>query len=148
MEVMNPYLNQYKKAQVQTASPEQILIMLYDGAIRFLNQAKVHMQNKDIEQTHTNIIKAQRIITEFMSSLDVEMGGEMAQNLFNLYEYLHHRLVQANIKKDEEALDEVLGHLRSLKATWEEAIKIAAKEKEEGLEEDYPPSSGSVYASA
>lgn len=144
---MNPYLNQYKKAQVQTASPEQILIMLYDGAIRFLNQAKVHMQNSDIEQSHTNIIKAQRILTEFMSSLDMDLGGEMAENLFNLYEYLHHRLVQANIKKDIEAIDEVLGHLRSLKATWEEAIKIAAKEKEQSMDDDYPDS-GSVYASA
>ncbi|MGD9579818.1 MAG: flagellar export chaperone FliS [Vampirovibrionia bacterium] len=144
---MNPYLNQYKKAQVQTASPEQILIMLYDGAIRFLNQAKIHMQNKDIEQSHTNIIKAQRIITEFMSSLDMELGGEMAENLFNLYEYLHHRLVQANIKKDVEALDEVLEHLRSLKATWEEAIKIAAKEKDDSMGDDYPDT-GTVYASA
>ena len=144
---MNPYLNQYKKAQVQTASPEQILIMLYDGAIRFLNQAKVHMQNKDIEQSHTNIIKAQRILTEFMSSLDMDLGGEMAENLFNLYEYLHHRLVQANIKKDIEAIDEVLDHLRSLKATWEEAIKIASKEKEQSMGDDYPDS-GSVYASA
>lgn len=144
---MNPYLNQYKKAQVQTASPEQILIMLYDGAIRFLNQAKVHMQNSDIEQSHTNIIKAQRILTEFMSSLDMDLGGEMAENLFNLYEYLHHRLVQANIKKDTEAIDEVLEHLRGLKATWEEAIKIAAKEKEGSMEDDYPDS-GSVYASA
>lgn len=144
---MNPYLNQYKKAQVQTSSPEQILIMLYDGAIRFLNQAKVHIQNKDVEQSHVNIIKAQRIITEFMSSLDMELGGDMAQNLFNLYEYLHYRLVQANIKKDIEAIDEVLGHLRSLKATWEEAIKIAAKEKEASIDDDYPDSE-SIYASA
>lgn len=144
---MNPYLNQYKKAQVETATPEQILIMLYDGAIRFLNQAKVHIQNKDIEQSHINIIKAQRIITEFMSSLDMELGGEMAQNLFNLYEYLHYRLVQANIKKDLEALEEVLVHLRSLKATWEEAIKIAAREKESSDGEDYP-GTDSVYASA
>lgn len=133
---MNPYLNQYKKASVQTSSPEQILIMLYDGAIRFLNQAKVHMQNKNIEQSHINIIKAQRIITEFMSSLDMDTGGEMASNLFNLYEYLHYRLVQANIKKDIEAIDEVLEHLRGLKATWQEAIKIAAKENVE--EDDYP----------
>lgn len=144
---MNPYLNQYRKSQVETASPEQILIMLYDGAIRFLNQAKVHMQNKELEQSHTNIIKAQRIITEFMSSLDMDMGGEMAENLFNLYEYLHHRLVQANIKKDIEAIDEVLDHLRSLKSTWQEAIKIAAKEKTSMDDEDYP-GSGSVYASA
>lgn len=144
---MNPYLNQYKKAQVETATPEQILIMLYDGAIRFLNQAKVHIQNKDIEQSHINIIKAQRIITEFMSSLDMELGGEMAQNLFNLYEYLHYRLVQANIKKDLDALEEVLGHLRSLKATWEEAIKIAAREKETSDGDDYT-GNDSVYASA
>lgn len=146
---MNPYLNQYKKAQVQTASPEQILLMLYDGAIRFLNQAKVHMENKNVEESHTNIIKAQRIITEFMSSLDMDLGGEMAANLFNLYEYLHYRLVQANIKKDLEAIDEVLGHLRSLRQTWEEAIKIAAKEKE-GLidDEEYPSDGNSVYASA
>lgn len=144
---MNPYLNQYKKAQVQTASPEQILIMLYDGAIRFLNQAKVHINNNNIEQSHTNIVKAQRIITEFMSSLDMDLGGEMAQNLFNLYEYLHYRLVQANIKKDLQAIDEVLGHLRSLKGTWEEAIKIAAREKETEMDDDYPDSE-SVYVSA
>jgi flagellar protein FliS len=135
---MNPYLNQYKKAQVQTASPEQILIMLYDGAIRFLNQAKVHIQNKNIEQSHVNIVKAQRILTEFMSSLDMDLGGDMAKNLFNLYEYLHYRLVQANIKKDLEAIDEVLEHLRSLKGTWEEAIKIAAREQDASMDEDYP----------
>jgi flagellar protein FliS len=144
---MNPYLNQYKKAQVQTASPEQILIMLYDGAIRFCNQAKIHMENKNIEQSHVNIVKAQRIITEFMSSLDMDMGGEMAKNLFNLYEYLHYRLVQANIKKDAEAIEEVLGHLRSLKGTWEDAIKIAAREKEEeAMDDEYPGESVSVSA--
>lgn len=137
---MNPYLNQYKKASVQTSSPEQILIMLYDGAIRFLNQAKVHIQNKNIEQSHANIIKAQRILTEFMSSLDMDTGGEMASNLFNLYEYLHYRLVQANIKKDLEAIDEVLDHLRGLKETWQEAIKIAAKENADSMEDDYPGS--------
>lgn len=145
---MNPYLNQYKRAQVQTATPEQILIMLYDGAIKFLNQAKLHINNKDIEQSHVNIIKAQRIITEFMSSLDMELGGEMAKNLFNLYEYLHYRLVQANIKKDIAAIDEVLEHLRSLKGTWEEAIKIAAKEKDSSVDDDYPNNTESVYASA
>jgi flagellar secretion chaperone FliS len=144
---MNPYLNQYRKTQVQTATPEQILIMLYDGAIRFLNQAKVHIQNKDIEQSHINIVKAQRIITEFMSSLDMELGGDMARNLFNLYEYLHYRLVQANIKKDIEAVDEVLDHLRNLKSTWEQAIVIAAKEKVPTDEDDYSDGE-TVYASA
>lgn len=128
---MNPYLKQYQQTQVQTASPEKLLIMLYDGAIQFLNKARMAMQNKDIEGTHNNILGAQRIISEFMNTLDLKLGGEVAQNLYNLYEYLHYRLVQANIKKDIEMVDEVLVHLKDLKQTWEQAIIIAAREKDQ-----------------
>ena len=130
----HPYARQaaqYKKAQVETATPEELLIMLYDGAIRFLVVARKAMEEKDIEKSHNNLIKAQNILLEFMHSLDMEIGGEMAQNLYNLYEYLHHRLVQANIKKDLGMVDEVLGHLRALKATWEEAARISRKEMSE-----------------
>lgn len=128
---MNPYLKQYQQTQVQTASPEKILIMLYDGAIQFLNKAKAGMENKNIEETHNNIIKAQRIISEFMNTLDRDNGGEIAQNLFKLYEYLNYRLIQSNVKKDITGIDEVLRHLKELKSTWEEAIKIAARERRE-----------------
>ena len=134
---MNPYLKQYQQTEVQTASPEKLLIMLYDGAIQFLNKAKMGIKNKNIEDTHNNIVAAQRIITEFMNTLDMDAGGEVAKNLYNLYEYLHFRLVQANIKKDIDMVDEVLVHLKDLKHTWEEAIRIAAREKtEEDIEED------------
>jgi len=126
---MNPYLKQYQTSQVQTASPEKILIMLYDGAIQFLNKAKKELENKNIQEVHNNIVGAQKIIAEFMNTLDLEIGGETAVNLYNLYDYMHYRLVQANIKKDVEMVDEVLGHLKDLKATWEEAIKIAQREK-------------------
>ena len=126
---MNPYLNQYKQNSVLTASPETILIMLYDGAINFLLRAKIAIEEKNIEETHNYITKTQKIIREFMDTLDMDTGGDMAQNLYRLYEYLHYRLVQANIKKDLEMIDEVLGHLRSLKQTWEEAIKIASREE-------------------
>ena len=126
---MNPYLKQYQQTEVQTASPEKLLIMLYDGAIQFLNKAKIGIANKNIEEIHNNIIGAQKIISEFMNTLDMEVGGEVAQNLYNLYEYLHYRLVQANIKKDNDMVDEVLTHLKDLKQTWEEAIRIAAREK-------------------
>lgn len=126
---MNPYLNQYKQNSVLTASPERILIMLYDGAINFLLRAKIAIDEKNIEDSHTYITKTQKIIREFMNSLDKEAGGEMAENLFRLYEYLHHRLIQANIKKDNEMIDEVLKHLRELKKTWEEAIKISSREE-------------------
>jgi flagellar protein FliS len=126
---MNPYLKQYQQTQIQTASPEKILIMLYDGAIQFLNKARIAIEEKNIEKTHNNIIAAQRIITEFMNTLDLQTGGEVAKNLFDLYEYLHYRLVQANLKKDISMVDEVIEHLKDLKQTWEEAIKIAQRER-------------------
>jgi len=137
--MMNPYLKQYQQNQVQTASPEKLLIMLYEGAIQFLNKAKIGLETNNLEEIHNNIVRAQRIITEFMNTLDMEAGGDMAKNLYSLYEYLHHRLVQANIKKDVQMVDEVLGHLKDLKNTWEEAIKIAARERaqqEEGFERE------------
>jgi len=126
---MNPYLKQYQQTQIQTSSPEKILIMLYDGAIQFLNKAKIAIENKNIEETHNNIIAAQRIINEFMNTLDLKSGGDLVKNLFSLYEYLHYRLVQANLTKDISMVDEVLDHLKDLKQTWEEAIRIAQREK-------------------
>jgi len=126
---MNPYLKQYQTNQVQTASPEKILIMLYDGAIQFLNKAKKEIENKNIQEIHNNIVGAQKIISEFMNTLDMKIGGQTAVNLYHLYEYLNFRLVQANMKKDVVMIEEVLVHLKDLKQTWEEAIKIAAKEK-------------------
>lgn len=137
---MNPYANTYKTQEIQTASQEQILIMLYEGAIRFLNISKAGLEERNLEKFHSNVTRTQRIIMEFMTSLDFEVGGEVAQNLFQLYEYLHYRLVQANLKKDVTMIDEVLKHLRELKETWEEAIQIAKQEvmahsQNEGSEE-------------
>lgn len=134
----NPYLKQYQQSQIQTASPEQILIMLYDGAIQFLNKALRAMEENNIQESHNNNVAAQNIIAEFMNTLDMDIGGEVAKNLYSLYEYLHYKLVQANIHKNPQHIKEVLGHLKELKQTWEEAIKIANKEKQEAgyLRED------------
>ena len=123
---MNPYL----KNQIETSSPEQILILLYDGAIKFLNQAKIGIQKKDIELTHNNLIKAQNIISELRDTLDMEIGGELANNLYALYNYFNKRLVQANIKKEIEPVNEVLEHLRGLRDTWKQAI-IKKREEEQ-----------------
>lgn len=122
---MNPYL----KNQIETSSPEQILILLYDGAIKFLNQAKIGIQNKDIELSHNNLTKAQNIISELRNTLDMEIGGDLANNLYALYNYFNRRLVQANIKKEIEPVDEVLEHLRGLRDTWKQAI-IKKREEE------------------
>lgn len=119
----NPYLNKYKQTQIETAPKEQILLMLYDGAVRFLNQAKAGFAENDIEKIHNNIIKTQNILTEFQSTLDMENGGEFAKNLYGLYEYLNKRLMEANIKKRVDYLEEVLKHVTELRDTWREAVK-------------------------
>lgn len=119
---MNPYLKQYQQTQVSTAPREQILLMLYDGAVKFLNLAKQGFEEKNIEKIHNNILKTQNIITEFQATLDMENGGAFAKNLYSLYEYLNNRLVDANIKKREDYLDEVIRHITALRDTWREAV--------------------------
>lgn len=125
MALPNPY-QQYRQQQVNTATPDKLLIMLYDGAIRFCSQAKMAIENKQFEQSHVNLTKAQNIIVEFMTTLN--MDYEISPNLYSLYDYLYNRLVEANIKKDTAIIDEVVGFLTDLRKTWAEA---AAKLKAE-----------------
>jgi len=126
---MNVYLKQYQKNEVETATPEKILILLYDGAINFLNKAKVAMEENNIAETHKNLMSCEKIILEFMNTLDMKEGKELAKNLYNLYDYLYNTLVTANLQKDMKKVDEVLGHLKSLRETWQKAICIANEEK-------------------
>lgn len=130
MSTNNTYLNEYKKNQVETATPEQILILLYDGAIQYLNKAKIAIEQEDDETLHTNIFACEKIIIEFMNTLDMEKGGEVAQNLYRLYEYFYRTLVSAGISKSVEKIDEVLRHLKNLRDTWQKAIVIAKAERE------------------
>ena len=128
---MHQYVKQYQKTTVETASNEKILIMLYDGAIQFLNKAKIALNEKNYEQSHNNLMGAQRILEEFINTIDKEPNPELANNLINLYEYFITRLVQANIKHEIGPVDEVLKFLKDLKSTWEQAISIAQKERAE-----------------
>lgn len=127
---MNQYVKQYQKSSIETASREQILIMLYDGAIQFLNKAKIAIQNSDFEAINNNLIGAQNIIQEFINSMDREVAPQLAENLISLYEYFIRRLVQANMKRQIEPVDEVLKYMKSLKATWEKAIVLAQQEQQ------------------
>ena len=126
---MNQYVKQYQKTTVETASNEKILIMLYDGAIQFLNKAKIALNEKNWEQSHNNLMGAQKIIEEFINTIDKEPNPELAKNHISLYEYFITRLVQANMKHEIAPIDEVLKFLKELKATWEQAIAIAQKER-------------------
>ncbi|HEY9854713.1 MAG TPA: flagellar export chaperone FliS [Stenomitos sp.] len=122
MLAQNPYA-QYQLAQIETAPREQLLLMLYDGAIRFANVAKKGIEDKDFEVTNTHCMKVQNILTELMVTLDMAVGGELAQNLFDLYDYMKRRTMEANFQKDPQALDEILMHLKELRMAWAQAAK-------------------------
>lgn len=136
MNMANPYLKQYQKNHVETASQEKILILLYDGAIQFLNKAKLALEENRPEDVHNNIVGCENIIMEFMGTLDMEIGGELAENLYRLYEYLYNTLVMANIKKDIDKINEVLKHLMGLRETWLKAIAISNAEKHQAMEKE------------
>lgn len=120
-------LNTYQQNSVNTASKEKLLIMLYDGLVKFIKQGMLGLEEKNIERSNTNFVKAQNIIHEFMSTLNMEIGGETAKSLMALYDYMYRRLVEANIKKDREIAGEVLGFAEELKQTFEEAYKLSKK---------------------
>lgn len=121
MPLPNAYA-QYNNSKILTATPAELTLMLYEGAIKFCNIAIAAIQQKDIEKAHKNIQKTQKIIEHFRLTLD--MKYPVAKDFDRVYEYLEGRLVQANIKKDEEILNEVLEHLRSMRDTWKEVMRI------------------------
>ncbi|MDD3436854.1 MAG: flagellar export chaperone FliS [Candidatus Gastranaerophilales bacterium] len=138
MSTVNPYLKQYKKNQVETATPEKLLILLYDGAIQFLNKAKHGLNIGDLGLFHHSLVSCEKIIIEFMNSLDMERGGKFAQNLYELYSYYYKTLVDAGISKNLTKVEEVLHHLTGLRDTWLKAIEIASAEKGANLLDDEP----------
>ena len=121
----NPYLQQYNNSKILTASPAELTLMLYEGAIKFCNIAIAGIEQKDIQKAHTNIVKAERIINHLRITLD--MKYPVAQDFERIYEYLDRRLVMANMKKDIEILEEVLTHLRSVRDTWKEVMRLNGK---------------------
>ncbi|MBD2845824.1 flagellar export chaperone FliS [Paenibacillus sp. IB182496] len=124
--INNPYLK-YQQSAVQTASPAQQLIMLYDGAIRFLRSALEAVETRNIESANANIQKAQAIIHEFVALLDFTYP--VAKDLANIYEYMLHQLIQANLTKSMEPIQEVLNHMIDLRETWVQANKQSVGER-------------------
>jgi flagellar protein FliS len=119
---VNNVSQKYIETQVNTASQGKLIVMLYDGAIKFINKALEHIDKKEIEATHNNIIKVQDIITELITSLNME-AGDISQKLFSIYMYINRQLSLANIKKSKDPLIEVKKHLTELRGAWEEANK-------------------------
>ena len=118
----NPY-SQYQKTQVTTASREKILLMLYEGAIRFTKQARAAMQQKKIAEKGKFISKATAILSELMATLDFKAGGELAVDLENLYVFMIDKLIEGNINNDIACLDAVEQLLMTLHEAWKDVIE-------------------------
>lgn len=118
---------QYNNSKVLTASPAELTLMLYDGSIKFCNIAIVAIESKDISKAHTNITKVENIIDYLRKTLDMKYS--VAQDFERMYVYLEQRLVEANLKKDKEILEEVNMHLHSIRDTWKEVMRVN-REKE------------------
>ena len=119
--IRDPYQS-YRQTQVETADQATLLLMLYSGALKFLGQGKKAMEDEDLEETNRLLGRVQDILCELMGSLNPDLP-DISGNLFQLYEYMHYQLVQANIKKDTALVDEVDRMLSNLLGAWQEAIK-------------------------
>lgn len=120
--VYNQAFGQYNNSKIMTASPAELTLMLYEGAIKYCNIAIMGIEQNDVPKAHTNIIKAEDIIVEFKATLNHQYP--VAEDFESVYNYLYSRLIEANIKKDKEILDEVLQHLRIMRDTWKEVMRL------------------------
>jgi flagellar protein FliS len=112
------FVQEYQKGAVNGASPVQLVIMLYDGALRFMEAGKHAMLSHDLEKQNQNLQRAQRIIMELMSCLDMQNGAEIAKNLLALYTYALEQLVQANLKDDPSGIDRSISIFSDLRESW------------------------------
>ena len=120
----------YKRVDVETASQGKLITMLFNGAIQRAEEAKRHMAGGRVQSIHDNLIRAQDIVTELRSALDMT-AGEVATNLDRIYEYILHLLMRANIDKDVEKIDEAVEHMTAMRDTWIEVFAKAAEERPE-----------------
>jgi len=119
--------NAYKNQQILTAPPEELTLMLYNGAIRFVNESIQALDHGDAAKSHTANLRAQDIVREFMYTLD--MKYEISKNWMALYDYIEFCLIQGNIKKDKSQLEIAGQMLTELRDTWAEAMKKARQER-------------------
>lgn len=114
--------DEYNRSRILTASPAELTLMLYEGAIKFCNIAIDALEKKDVQRAHTNIVKVENIIDYLRKTLD--MKYPVAQDFERMYVYLGDRLIEGNLKKDQEIMEEINTHLRSIRDTWKEVMRI------------------------
>ncbi|MEE0523573.1 MAG: flagellar export chaperone FliS [Lachnospira sp.] len=117
---------EYNRNKVLTASPAELTLILYEGAIKFCNIAIIGLEQNDMEKTHNNIVKVENIIEEFQATLNHKYP--VAEDFDKIYRYIYDLLIEANIKKDKELLERALDELRGMRDTWKE-IMVKGKVK-------------------
>ena len=123
------FAHEYRKNAVNGASPLQLVVMLYDGALRFMEAGKHAMAAKDIPKQNESLLRAQRIVFELMACLDMEQGGEISTNLMALYTYVVNELVDANVADKPDGIDRCIRVMSDLRETW---VQLAASRRCDG----------------
>ncbi|WRP06157.1 flagellar export chaperone FliS [Rossellomorea aquimaris] len=129
MAINNPYAT-YQNNSVNTASPGELTLMLYNGSLKFIHIAKKAIEEKNIELKNINIQKTQAIVNELMVTLNTDL--EVSQNLMSLYDYINRRLTEANIKNDVAILEEVEGLIADFRDTWKQVIQLNRQKQHAG----------------
>ena len=120
----NKYIKQYQANNITTATPEKLMIMLFDGAIQFLQKAKVAIDEKNLQERSTNIEGARKIIRELMRTIDLENGNDVSKQLFKLYNRMAMKLIKANVSRNISLVDEVIEDLLNIRWGFQKAIEI------------------------
>jgi flagellar protein FliS len=130
----SPAEQKYLETSIATASKEDLIVKIYDALILSSQQAleKLQYERTDIEGIHKALLRAQRAICLLMGSLDMEIGGDLAKNLFRVYEYWHHELVMANMQKDASRVERLLPDFKDYRSTWQTAIAQFKAQKRGG----------------
>ena len=121
--------NAYKNNSINFASKEQLFLMLLDGAVKFSKIARQAIADKEIIKAHENIIKTQNIFYELMVTLDTSSGEPWLKDLFNIYDFITRRLIDANLKKDTKIMEEIIPLIEDIRDTWNEAYRLSKSGK-------------------
>ncbi|GIV02103.1 MAG: flagellar protein FliS [Fimbriimonadales bacterium] len=113
----------YRKQAVETARPIDLVVMLYDGLLQSLRAAKGAIEERNLDRQNSELLRAQRILSELTAGLDMEKGGEISKNLASLYHYCIQRLIEANIEDDATRVEEVVRVIKPLRDAWAEAAQ-------------------------
>jgi flagellar protein FliS len=122
MAMKNPYV-QYRQTQVTTASPNELILMLYNGGIQSLKKAKHALDVNKMDHVNDELIKSQKIVTELQLSLNPDAGA-ISEQLFSLYDYMYRRLVEANLQKSGPVIDEMIDMFEQFRMMWSEVMKV------------------------